>query len=275
VSAERRTPWFQRLCQRLFGQAETLPEIVHLHERRPVQVVIEPEFVEDDHAPVLAARAAEDWQELMRQGCRVTVTWDGGPLQGSMTAQGEIRLIFEETVWIWLDEELPEGSRPATGQAIQVLSPRPDALRLIPCRLVEASGGGSLQVAISGRVSRLQRRDDVRMRVELPPISAVRLSKTGRPLELLGLTVVDLSAGGLRMHANEVLRGGERLRLVLRLDDGEPISPTVEVLVPGTSAQGRFDVIAEADRRRIVQYVYRQELAARRAQLDAGERLAD
>ena len=113
------------------------------------------------------------------------------------------------------------------------------------------------------------------MRVALPPVSAVRLSRTGRPLGLLGLSVVDLSAGGIRMQTGEMLRAGERLRLSLRLDEGEPISAIVEVLAPGTTAQGRFDIITEADRRRIVQYVYRLEVAERRAQLDAGERLAD
>jgi hypothetical protein len=275
VTVHPRTPWFHRLYQRLLGQQEPQTGIVQLHEHRPVQVVIDPASVEDEGAPEVASRTSEEWQDLMRQGRRVAVTWDGGPHQGSVMAQGEIRLTFEEAVWIWLDQELPEASRPAVGQAIQVLAPRPDALRLIPCRLIEESAGGSLQVAISGRVSRLQRRDDVRMRVELPPISAVRLSATGKPLGLLGLTVLDLSAGGIRLRTIETLRAGERLRVMLRLDDGDPITPIVEVLVPGATAQGRFEVISEADRQRIVQYVYRQELAERRAQTEKAAHLAD
>lgn len=268
-------PWIQRLYERLLGQREPQTEIVQLHERRPTQVVIDPESIEDEGSPAVASRTSEEWQDLMRQGRRVAVTWDGGPHQGSVMAQGEIRLTFEETVWIWLDQELPEASRPTVGQAIQVLAPRSDALRLIPCRLVEESGGGSIQVAISGRVSRLQRRDDVRMRVELPPISAVRFSATGKPLGLLGLTVVDISAGGIRLQTIEMMRAGERLRLMLRLDDGDPITPIVEILVPGTTVQGRFEVISEADRRRIVQYVYRQEVAARREESEKAAQLAD
>lgn len=268
-------PWIQRLCQLLLGQREPQREIVQLDEYRPAQVVIDPESIEDEGSPVMASRTSEEWQDLMRQGSRVAVTWDGGPHQGSVMAQGEIRLTFDETVWIWLDQELPEESRPAVGQAIQVLAPRSDALRLIPCRLVEESGGGSIQVAISGRVSRLQRRDDVRMRVELPPISAARFTAMGKPLGLLGLTVVDISAGGVRLQTIEMLRAGERLRLMLRLDDGDPITPIVEILVPGTTVQGRFEVISEADRRRIVQYVYRQELAERRAASEKAAQLAD
>jgi hypothetical protein len=267
--------WLQRLCQLLLGQSEPQTEIVQLHEHRPTQVVIDPESIEDEGAPEASSRTSEEWQDLMRQGRRVAVTWDGGPHRGSVMAQGEIRLTFEDTVWIWLDQELPEESRPAVGQAIQVLAPRSDALRLIPCRLVEESGGGSIQVAISGRVSRLQRRDDVRMRVELPPISAVRFSATGKPLGLLGLTVVDLSAGGIRLQTIEMLRAGERLRIMLRLDEGDPITPIVEILVPGTTVQGRFEVISEADRRRIVQYVYRQELAERRTESEKAAQLAD
>jgi hypothetical protein len=275
VSIHPPKPWIHRLYERLLGQSEPQTEIVQLHERRPTQVVVDPESVEDEGAPVTGSRTSEEWQDLMRQGRRVAVTWDGGPHQGSVMAQGEIRLTFDETVWIWLDQELPEESRPQVGQAIQVLAPRSDALRLIPCRLVEESGGSSIQVAISGRVSRLQRRDDVRMRVELPPISAVRFSATGKPLGLLGLTVVDLSAGGIRLQTIEKLRAGERLRIMLRLDEGDPITPIVEILVPGTVVQGRFEVISEADRRRIVQYVYRQELAERRAETEKATQLAD
>ena len=265
MSVRGRAPWIQRLYERLRGQTAPRPEITQLDRCRAVDVTVVPEIV--DEAPSTAARTSEDWRELAQQGRRVAVTWDGGPDQGAMMAQGEIRLTFEETVWIWLDQELPEASRPAIGQAIQVLAPRTDALRLIPCRLVEASGGGSLQVAISGRVSRIQRRDDVRMRVELPPISAVRLSLTGKPVGLLGLQVIDLSAGGIRLQSSEILRAGERLRIVLRLDDGDPLTPIVEMLVPGHAAQGRFEMLTEADRRRIVQYVYRQELAERRRTL--------
>jgi hypothetical protein len=275
VTDQPRTPWMQRLYQRLTGQTQPPSQIVQLHERRPAQVVIEPESVQDDGAPEMNTSTSEEWQDLMRQGRRVAVTWDGGKHQGSVMAQGEIRLTFDDAVWIWLDQELPEASRPAVGQAIQVLAPRSDALRLIPCRLLEESAGGSLQVAIAGRVSRLQRREDVRMRVSLPPISAVRLSASGRPLGLLGLTVVDLSAGGIRLQTIETLRAGERLRIVLRLDEGDPITPIVEILVPGSTAQGRFEVISEADRRRVVQFVYRQELKQRRAESEQAAQLAD
>ncbi|MCC7371218.1 MAG: PilZ domain-containing protein [Chloroflexi bacterium] len=277
MSGQDRTSWYRRLYQRLLGESTEQPDIIQLHERRPAEVVAEPDDVVSLNGPAESERAVEDCRVLLGQGRRVAVTWDGGPEHGSVMAQGEVRLTFDDTVWIWLDQELPESSRPRAGQALQVLAPRPDALRLIPCRLVEPSNGGSLQVAISGRASRLQRREDVRALVDMPPISAVRLGLTGRPQGLLGVRVVDLSAGGIRMQTDEMLRAGQRLRLVLRLDDGDPITPTVEVLVPGTTAQGRFDPLGEVERRRVVQFVYKQEVAARRRARDENEaeQLAD
>lgn len=281
MSGQDRTPWYRRLYQRVLGEPIEEPGIIRLqerlNERRAAEVVAEPDDIVSPGESLSGERASEDWRELLGQGQRVAVTWDSGPDQGSVMAQGEVRLTFDETVWIWLDQEIPEASRPHAGQAIQVLAPRSDALRLVPCRLVESSNGGSLQVAISGRASRLQRREDVRAAVDLPPISAVRLSLTGRPLGLLGVRVMDLSAGGIRMQADQMLRAGQRLRVVLRIDEGDPITPTVEVLVPGTTAQGRFDPLSDADRRRIVQFVYRQEVAARRRARDEDEtaQLAD
>ena len=138
-----------------------------------------------------------------------------------------------------------------------------DALRLIPCQLVDEGHGSSLQVTVSGRLSRVQRRRDVRARVELPPVSAVRLGPSGAPTGLLGLDVMDLSAGGLRARADEPLAAGDKVRLMLRLDSGQPLTPVMDVLIGGQLAQGRFCPMPERERRRIVQYVYRQELAER------------
>jgi c-di-GMP-binding flagellar brake protein YcgR len=218
-------------------------------------------------------RINEDWRSLIQQGQRVLVAWDGGPRRGTLQMHGEVRMTFEETVWIWLDEKVSAERRPTLGQAIQVMTARADAMRMIPCRLVEQTKGASFQVAISGRVARVQRRDDVRMRVDLPPVSAVRLSPSGQPVGLLGLNVIDLSAGGIRVQSSEPIRAGENLRLVLRLDDGEPITTAVEILIGGYAPQGRFGTISERDRRRVVQYVYREELAERN-RIQA-ERLAD
>jgi hypothetical protein len=174
-----------------------------------------------------------------------------------------VRLLFEDSLWIWLDRQLPEQDRPTVGQALQMLAPSEDAMRLIPCQLVDEGRGSSIQVTVSGRLSRIQRRNDVRTRVDLPPVSAVRLDQRGKPTGLLGLELMDLSAGGIRARVGEPISTGEQIRLVLRLDQGQPLTPIVDVLDGGEIARGRFCPMPERERRRIVQFVYRQELVER------------
>jgi hypothetical protein len=258
--------WIQRLFGRVRRQPDSRPAAVQTVDAPIVPTAI------TEPMPT-GTRVNEDWKSLIQQGQRVLITWDGGPRRGTLQAHGEVRMTFDETIWIWLDDKIAAERRPTLGQAIQVLTARADAMRMIPCRLAEQTKGASIQVAVSGRVSRVQRREDVRMRVDLPPVSAVKLNPSGQPVGLLGLDVIDLSAGGIRVHGHEPLRAGETLRMVLRIDDGEPITPTVEILIGGYAPQGRFGTISESDRRRIVQYVYREELAERRRIL--AERLAD
>lgn len=177
--------------------------------------------------------------------------------------EAEVRLVFEDALWLWLDDELDLDLRPMRGQAIQVVVARPDGPRLVPCRLVQEGKGGSLQVSVSGRSSKVQRREDVRARVSLPPASAVRLTPVGRAADLVGVSLVDLSAGGVRFHSSQPIYTRDRLKLILRLDEGEPLTPTVQVLAGGAIVRGRFLQMPERERRRIVQFVYRQELAER------------
>lgn len=259
MSIHKSESWLQRLFRRagrqLFRPSTPTPP------SRPADVSVVPTHVTTPGAAGL--RSLENWRMLVQQGRRVMLSWDGGPRRGTVTAQGKVRLTFEDAVWIWLDRQLPEADRPTVGQAMHLLAPGDDAMCLVPCQLVDEGRGSSLQVTVSGRLSRVQRRDDVRAKADLPPVSAVRLNEYGKPIGLVGLQVVDLSAGGIRVRGNEPLAAGERLRLVLRLDNGQPLTPVADILIGGTFAQGRFDPMPEHDRRRIVQYVYRQELAER------------
>lgn len=266
MSIQKHESWLQRLYRRATGQMSASPEPVALS--RPAATSVEPAQVTTPRAAGL--RTLEDWRDLVHQGRRVTLSWDGGSRRGTITTHGEVRLLFEDAVWIWLDAQLPERDRPTVGQAMHMLAPGEDAMRLIPCQLVDEGRGNSLQVTVSGRLSRVQRRDDVRARVDLPPVSAVRLDANGKPMGLLGLELVDLSAGGIRARVGEPIAAGEQIRLVLRLDSGQPLTPVVDVLVGGQLAQGRFCPMPEHERRRIVQFVYRQELVERqRAQAAA------
>jgi hypothetical protein len=265
MSVQHHDSWVQRLYRRVCRQTPASTLLVD--QDRPAEVSILPAMIVQP--PTAGPRTIEDWRDLLKSGRRAAVSWNAGGSRGARMAQGDVRMIFEETVWIWLDQEISEDARPFTGQAIQVLVPRADAMRLIPGRLAAGSRGTSLEIEVSGRVSRVQRRDDVRARVSLPPVSAVRLSRDGRPMGLLGLRAVDLSAGGIRVSCDEPLHGGERLRLALRLDERGPLSTSVEILIGGQLAQGRFEPMPDRDRQRIVQYVYQQELAKRREELAA------
>ena len=266
MSIQKRESWLQRLYRRATRLTTAAPEPVA--PDRPDEVSIDLAQVTSPRAPGL--RSLEDWRDLVHQGRRVTLTWDGGHRRGTITTRGEVRLLFEESIWVWLDDQLPERDRPTAGQAMQMLVPGEDAMRLIPCQLVDEGRGSSLQLTVSGRLSRVQRRDDVRTRVDLPPVSAVRLDANGKPMGLLGLELVDLSAGGIRARVGEPVAAGEQIRLVLRLDNGQPMTPVVDVLDGGQVARARFCPMPERERRRIVQFVYRQELVERqRAQAAA------
>jgi hypothetical protein len=256
---QKRESWLHKLYRSAFRRApaQERPE----PPARPLDLAVQPSQVGLPRISEL--RSLEDWRTVIRQGHPVTLSWDGGPTRGTVTVQGTVRLTFEEAVWIWLEDQLPSAARPTLGQAMHLHAPSKDALRLIPCQLVDEGQGSSLQVSVSGRLSRVQRRRDVRARVELPPVSAVRLGPSGAPTGLLGLEVMDLSAGGLRARVDEPLAAGDKVRLVLRLDGGQPLTPVMDVLIGGQLARGRFCPMPERERRRIVQYVYRQELAER------------
>lgn len=262
MSVHQDASWIQRLYRRVRGQTPEPPVQADLKLR--AEVTLAPATIVQP--PADGPRITENWRDLLKPGRRVVVSWDTDGPGGATTVQGEVRMIFEETAWIWLHEEVSAEGRPVAGQMIQMLTPRQDAVLLIPGRLVEEGRGLSIQVAVCGRVSRVQRRGDVRARVKLPPVSAVRLNRDGRPVGLIGLNAVDLSAGGIRVTSEEPLRSGDHLRLALRLGQGEALTVNTEILVGGLSAQGRFGPMPERDRQRIVRFVYQQELSQRREQ---------
>ena len=214
------------------------------------------------------------WRDLLTGGATAQVAWTlvGGLRDGeSFDVRAKVRSTLGEDVWLWFEQDLPAHLVPPSGQAVVLRISRPDGLRLIPARVIEDSRGGSLLVAISGRVVRLQRRDHVRAHVALPPVSAVRLAPNGAALGMLGVQLIDVSGGGVQIASTEPLGRDERLRLNLRVDDG-PAIPSIVAIVDSDArdllgpvrAHACFGELAERERTRIIQFVYRQELAARR-----------
>lgn len=214
------------------------------------------------------------WRDILPAGATVQVAWTlvGGPRDSeSFDVRANVRSTLGDDAWLWFEHDLPPHLVPPSGQAVVLRASRPDGLRLIPARVVEDSRGGSLLVQISGRVVRLQRRDHVRARVNLPPVSAVRLAPNGAPMGVLGVQLLDVSGGGVQIVSTKPLGREERLRLNLRLDDGPPIPSTVAIVDSQSGdpssparAHGCFGDLPERERTRIVQFVYRQELDARR-----------
>jgi hypothetical protein len=225
--------------------------------------------------PAPSAAREPGWREFLRAGDALQVAWTlvGGPRDGeSADVRARVRTVLGDDVWLWFEQELPPEGIPPSGQAVVLRVSRPDGLRLIPARVVEDSRGGSLLVAIGGRVVRLQRRDHARAAVSLPPVSAIRLAPNGAPMGVLGVELIDVSGGGVQLQTAEPLRRDDVLRLNLHLDDGPPIQPIVAIvetrpsglLVP-VRAHGHFGALPEREQRRIVQFVYRREIEARRA----------
>src|SRR3954470_3742662 len=166
MSGSTRPSWLQHLIGILPWQSDNRPS-----PARPADEIV-------PLAVPAEQRRGEDWRDLLQPGQRVRVAWtaEGGRARAQeLTVEGQVRLIAGETFWVWFDCDVPRDRCPAVGQAIQVLTPGSDALRLVPCRVVDETHGGSLQLIVSGRISRVQRREEVRSRVDLPPVSAVRL----------------------------------------------------------------------------------------------------
>ena len=211
---------------------------------------------------------------VLAAGTIVRVAWTlvGGPRDGeSFDVTAKVRTILGDDAWLWFEHDLPPHLVPPSGQAVVLRASRPDGLRLIPARVVEDSRGGSLLVAVSGRVVRLQRRDHARARVSLPPVSAVRLARNGTPIGVLGVQLLDVGGGGVQIVSTEPLARDERLRLNLRVDDGPPIPSTVAIVdsqagdpLGPARAHACFGDLPESERKRILEFVYRQELDARR-----------
>lgn len=99
MSIQRRESWLQRLYRRASRLAPASPEPVT--PSRPADVSTEPAQVTTPRAAGL--RTLENWRDLVHHGRRVTVAWDGGPRRGTITSHGDVRLLFEDAVWVWLD----------------------------------------------------------------------------------------------------------------------------------------------------------------------------
>lgn len=89
-----------------------------------------------------------------------------------------------------------------------------DALYVVPCSVVATSLEPQARLVLEpvGAWERMQRREHCRVAVTLRPDELQLLPPEGEPEPLRG-TIVDLSAGGVRLRLARALRPGDRLAL--------------------------------------------------------------
>jgi hypothetical protein len=126
-----------------------------------------------------------------------------------------------------------------------------------------AQRSGSLTIALSGDVERIQRREFVRV--------AAHLDVTIRGIdEDVGgeTTTLDLSCRGMRIADKFSLPLEIDVRIVLQLPDGPPLEALGRVVRVGSDEQQkgiRFDSVSRPDEDRLMRYIRDREVKALRA----------
>jgi c-di-GMP-binding flagellar brake protein YcgR len=197
---------------------------------------------------------------------RVEVRWhtlDGG----EVAIPGQVQSVDGAALAIWFDRTAPGFNPSHADDAVWLDVSGSDAVYVVPARLVGRQPPDILFLAVQGPARRDQRRHYVREVVDLPPVAGARLDQNGKPTGTTYLIrLIDLSGGGARFECSEQLQPDDLVELLLDLGDGRPFRAVVTALGPVDNPVGRcilrgyFSAIAERDRRRIIQYVFRQQI---------------
>lgn len=108
---------------------------------------------------------------------------------------------------------------------------RDDALYVVPCAVVATQLEPQARLLLTpvGPWQRMQRREHCRIPLTLTPTELLFLPASGEPQPLKG-TIMDLSAGGIRLRLPQSLRVGDRLALRFTLPgQPQPISAVAVV----------------------------------------------
>ena len=128
---------------------------------------------------------------------------------------------------------------------------------------LSAQNAGSLKVALSGDVERIQRREFVRVPAHLD------VSVRGVDEPLGGdTTTLDVSGSGIRITDKWQLPLGTDVRIELKLPEGPPLISLGRVVRTGAEEDQkgiRFDGIARPDEDRLMRYIRDREVQALRA----------
>jgi PilZ domain-containing protein len=122
---------------------------------------------------------------------------------------------------------------------------------------------GSLTIALSGDIERIQRREFVRVAAHLDvTIQGVDQDVGGET------TTLDVSGSGMRIADKFELPLGIDVRIELKLPDGPPLSALGRVVRVGSDEDQkgiRFDSVSRADEDRLMRYIRDREVKALRA----------
>jgi hypothetical protein len=123
--------------------------------------------------------------------------------------------------------------------------------------------GGSLTIALSGDVERIQRREFVRVAAHLD------VTVRGVDQEVGGeTTTLDVSISGMRIADKWNLPLGIDVRIELIMPEGPPLSALGRVVRVGSESDQkgiRFDSVSRTDEDRLMRYIRDREVKALRA----------
>ncbi|HEX6024456.1 MAG TPA: PilZ domain-containing protein [Solirubrobacter sp.] len=129
-----------------------------------------------------------------------------------------------------------------------------------------AQSGGSLTIALTGEVERIQRRDYVRVSAGL------EVTVRGVEEEIGGDTVtLDVSARGIRILDKWRLPLGLDVRVEMKLPGGDPVSSLGRVVRQGAEEDHkgiRLDDLSRADEDRLMRFIREREVQALRQSRD-------
>lgn len=129
---------------------------------------------------------------------------------------------------------------------------------------LSAQRAGSLTIALSGDIERIQRREFVRVAAHLDvTIQGIDQEDVGGET-----TTLDVSGRGMRIADKFHLPLGIDVRIVLRLPDGPPLEALGRVVRVGSDENQkgiRFDSVSRADEDRLMRYIRDREVKALRA----------
>jgi hypothetical protein len=128
---------------------------------------------------------------------------------------------------------------------------------------LQAERNGSLTIALTGEVERIQRREFVRIEAFLD----VTVRGVDEPVGG-ETTTVDISGSGIQIHDKWELALGTDVRVELHLPEGPPLRALGRVMRAGAEPNQkgiRMDGIARADEDRLMRYIRDREVQALRA----------